>query len=212
MLSIILLRHGKTEGNLNSRYNGRTDDPLCDDGVREARKAAHFPDIKHVYASPLMRTRQTAGICFPNAEVVTIDGLREMDFGEFEGRTAAEMENDAAYRAWVAGGCVDLCPGGESIPLFAKRATAAFAGAVADAIARGEERVGFSVHGGVIMSVMSAFSGSDESYHTWYVRNCSGYEIELDEAAWAKEKRFASYRLFGEQGDRWDMIGGKPEA
>lgn len=212
MQSIILLRHGKTEGNLESRYNGRTDDPLCEQGVREAQAARHFPEIPLVYASPLRRTQQTADICFPNAKIVTIDDLREMDFGDFEGRTAAEMENDADYRAWVEGGCVDQCPGGESIPLFARRASVAFAGAVDDAIARGEQKIGFSVHGGVIMAVMSAFTGSDQPYHAWYVLNCGGYEIALDEATWAKEHRFAFWRLFGEQGNRWDMIGNEQDA
>jgi alpha-ribazole phosphatase len=211
MLSIVLLRHGKTEGNLVSRYNGVTDEPLCDEGVREAQCAAHYPEITRVYSSPLQRTRQTAQICFPNAEIVPVDGLREMDFGVFEGKTAAEMESDSDYRAWVAGGCMDACPGGESVPLFAKRAVAAFTGAVDDAIARGAERVGFSVHGGVIMALMNAFAGSDQPYHAWYVLNCGGYEVAVDEAAWVKKKRFESYRQFGEQGDHRDMIGSKPE-
>ncbi|MEZ4509865.1 MAG: hypothetical protein R2881_09705 [Eubacteriales bacterium] len=59
---------------------------------------------------------------------------------------------------------------------------------------------------------MSAFTGSNEPYHAWYVHNCSGYELTIDEAAWAKEKRLASYKLFGKNGDRWDMLGDKKEA
>ncbi len=209
MLSLILLRHGKTEGNLLGRYNGRTDDPLCEEGVREAENARHYPEITLAYASPLARTQQTAKICFPNAEIVTVENLREMDFGNFEGRTAAEMENDAAYSAWVAGGFVDACPNGESIPSFARRASAAFAGAVADAIARGEKQVGVAVHGGVIMSVMTAFTGSSQPYHAWYVLNCGGYEIEIDETAWREKQRFASWKLFGEKGQSKTIVGRK---
>ena len=207
MLSIILLRHGKTEGNLLGRYNGRTDEPLCEEGIAGAKGARHFPEISLVYASPLQRTQQTAKICFPNASVVTVPDLREMDFGDFEGRTADEMEHDADYRAWVAGGCVDVCPNGEGIPDFAKRAATALAGCIADAIGRGEKRIGFAVHGGVIMAVMNAFSGSDAAYHTWYVLNFGGYEVTLDEANLAQERRFASYRLFGEQGESSDIVG-----
>ena len=133
MLSIVLLRHGKTEGNLYGRYNSRTDEPLCAEGIAGAEAARHFPEISLVYASPMQRAQQTARICYPNAQIVTIPDLREMDFGDFEGRTADEMEHDADYRAWVAGGCVDVCPNGEGIPDFAKRAATAFAGAVADA-------------------------------------------------------------------------------
>ncbi len=212
MLSIVLLRHGKTEGNLLGRYNGRTDEPLCAEGIDGAEKARHFPEISLVYASPLQRTQQTAKICFPNAEIITIPDLREMDFGDFEGRTADEMEHDADYRAWVAGGCVDVCPNGEGIPGFAKRAATAFAGCVQDAIARGEQRIGFAVHGGVIMAVMNAFSGSDAAYHTWYVLNCGGYEVTLDETLWPQKQQFASYRLFGEQGESSDIVGRELDA
>lgn len=211
MLSLILLRHGKTEGNLLGRYNGRTDEPLCEEGVREAETARHYPEIERVYASPLTRTQQTAKICFPNAEIVTVENLREMDFGDFEGRTAAEMDDDPAYSAWVAGGFVDACPNGESIPSFARRASAAFAEAVADAIARGEKRVGFAVHGGVIMSIMTAFTGSDQPYHAWYVLNCGGYEVEIDENTWRDKPRFVSWRLFGEQGKSKTIVGRKME-
>jgi len=201
MLSIILLRHGKTAGNLENRYNGRTDDPLCEEGVEEALTGEHYPEISLVYASPMRRAQQTAGIFFPNAEIETVQDLREMDFGDFEGRTATEMENDEAYRAWVAGGFITPCPNGEGIPDFARRAATAFAGCVFDAIQRGESRVGFAVHGGVIMAVMTAFSGADVSYNAWYVRNCGGYEITIDESDWVKKQHFSAYRLIGEQAE-----------
>ena len=112
MLSIVLLRHGKTAGNQLGRYNGRTDEPLCEEGIREAEAAERHPEIQLVYSSPMLRARQTAKICFPNAEIIPIPNLREMDFGDFEGRTAQEMELDPVYRTWVDGGCVDRCPNG----------------------------------------------------------------------------------------------------
>ena len=201
MLSIMLIRHGRTEGNLLDRYNGRTDEPLCAEGVLDAESAPHDSAITLAYASPLQRTQQTARICFPNASIITVPGLREMDFGDFEGRTAIEMKNDADYRAWVAGGCVDVCPNGEGVAGFARRAAAAFAGVVADAVSRGEQRIAIAAHGGVIMAVMATFSGLDVPYNAWYVRNCGGYEITLNEAEWAKKQRFSSYQLFGGQGE-----------
>ena len=62
----------------------------------------------------LQRTRQTAEVLFPDAELVVADGLKEMDFGVFEGRNYREMEHDPQYRAWVETGCEGRCPGGES--------------------------------------------------------------------------------------------------
>ena len=201
MLSIILLRHGKTQGNLENRYNGRTDDPLCTEGVAQAQAEPHYPEISLVYASPMRRAQQTAGIFFPNAALVTVQDLREMDFGDFEGRTAQEMAEDDAYRAWVAGGCIDVCPNGEGVPGFARRAAAAFAGCIEDAIARGESRIGVAVHGGVIMAILTAFSGSSEPYNAWYVQNCGGYELTIDESNWKTKQLFEGFSLFGKQGE-----------
>ena len=110
MLSIILLRHGKTQGNLENRYNGRTDDPLCAEGIAQAELEAHYPEISLVYASPMRRAQQTASIFFPNAKIETVEDLREMDFGDFEGRTAADMEHDEAYRKWVDSVCCSQAP------------------------------------------------------------------------------------------------------
>ncbi len=136
-MEMILLRHGKTAANLERRYNGSTDDPLCREGLREAEAARSFPDVPLVYVSPLKRARQTAEICFPGARQVVVNDLREMDFGDFEGRTSAEMEHDPAYRAWVDGGCVEACPNGESIPAFAGRVKKTFDGVVRDAASQG---------------------------------------------------------------------------
>lgn len=54
-----------------------------------------------VYITALQRTRQTAERLFPQARLVVVEDLGEMNFGRFEGRSAAEMEEDPSYRAWV---------------------------------------------------------------------------------------------------------------
>ncbi len=71
-----------------------------------------------------------------------------------------------------------------------------------------EQRVAVVVHGGVIMAVMTTFSGSDVPYHRWYVLNCGGYEIAIDEKTWAEKRRFESCKLFGERGQSKTMVAG----
>lgn len=208
-MEIILIRHGKTSANNENRYNGRTDDPLSAEGLAEVLAIRKYPEIPLAYVSPLLRARQTADVVFPNAEKVVVQDLREMDFGDFEGRTAEEMEHDPDYRAWVASECVTACPNGESIPSFAKRAAGAFALAVMDAVRRGETRVGVAVHGGVIMAIMSAFAHAERSYFDWYVLNGGGYVLTIDEASWASAPGFVSYERFGELGDSRDMLEGE---
>ena len=81
---IYLLRHGLTEYNAQKRYQGQRDIPLSPEGLAQLRRADIDPKV--VYISTLQRTRQTAEVLFPDAELVPVDGLKEMCFGSFEGR------------------------------------------------------------------------------------------------------------------------------
>ena len=125
-MQAILIRHGRTPGNDERRYIGRTDESLSEKGRAEAEQAQKNFDLKFVYVSPLIRARETAAILFPNAEQVVLPGLRETDFGIFEGKNADEMVDDAEYRAWVDGMCLGTCPGGESREDVTRRAVEAF--------------------------------------------------------------------------------------
>ena len=82
---IVLLRHGETAYNAQRRYQGASDIPLSEAGKARLRKADFAPEV--VYVTSLCRTAQTAAILFPGARQAVEDGLREMDFGDFEGRT-----------------------------------------------------------------------------------------------------------------------------
>ena len=94
---IYLLRHGLTEYNAQKRYQGQRDIPLSPEGLAQLRRADIDPKV--VYISTLQRTRQTAEVLFPDAELVPVDGLKEMCFGSFEGRNYIEMEHDPDYQA-----------------------------------------------------------------------------------------------------------------
>ena len=71
---IYLLRHGLTEYNAQKRYQGQRDIPLSPEGLAQLRRADIDPKV--VYISTLQRTRQTAEVLFPNAELVPVDGLK----------------------------------------------------------------------------------------------------------------------------------------
>lgn len=174
-MQICLIRHGQTAGNALRRYIGSTDEPLSDRGIAEARAAGANMRIDEVYATPLLRTRQTAEILFPKAVVHTVSGLREMDFGDFENRSADEMENDAAYRAWVDADCIPPCPGGESMEQFRMRVEKSFSQIILRLSDEGADKSIFVVHGGTIMAVMSRFYIPARGYYDSRVKNCEGY-------------------------------------
>ena len=87
---LYIIRHGQTE--LNSRHvlQGRSDQPLNEAGMQQAREAARKLQslgicFDRVYSSPLMRAAQTAEIVAPNTEPVIDGRLIEMDYGPYEG-------------------------------------------------------------------------------------------------------------------------------
>lgn len=177
-MRVTLIRHGETVGNERNTYSGATDDPLSERGRAAARAVAPDRTVKKVFVTPLSRTRETAAILFPEAEQVIVNDLREMDFGAFEGRSYAQMEHDADYRAWVESGCTAACPGGEDMQGFAARVGRAFFEVLAQNA--DAEALTFVVHGGTVMAVMTLFAGSDRSYWEWGVKNLGGWTAEAE--------------------------------
>ena len=67
-MEIVLIRHGATAGNIEKRYIGTTDEPLCDTGmvqIQEYMRAGCYPQVQALYVSPLKRCRQTAEFIYP---------------------------------------------------------------------------------------------------------------------------------------------------
>ncbi len=99
MAEIILVRHGKTAGNLEGRYIGsRTDEPLCEEGIHaleEKVREGTYPPVDLVYASPMIRCRQTAKILWPkfadSSQIQYVQNLQECDFGAFENKNYQEL-------------------------------------------------------------------------------------------------------------------------
>ena len=90
---IYLVRHGKTDKNKANVLQGRSDQPLNAEGIKEAEDAAKkLGSIKfsHVYSSPLRRAVETARILVPGFEPTLDDRLMEMDYGPYEG---ADLKN-----------------------------------------------------------------------------------------------------------------------
>lgn len=180
-MTVYLLRHGETAWNREGRYLGRTDLPLSAGGRAALVPAGFSPE--RVYVSPLRRTAETAEILFPDALLIPVEGLREMDFGIFEGKSWREMENLPAYRAWVEGGCLGRVPGGESKEEFCRRTCAAFAELMDRE--RGAERLVVLAHGGTQMAVMERYALPGRDYFSWRAPCGGGYA--LDGSRWRED-------------------------
>jgi len=125
MRRLTLIRHALTEWNASGRFQGHTDLPLSPEGVRQARRLASYvrglESGAAIYASPLLRARQTAELAFPGRELRLDDRLKELHFGEFEGATHAENETHAAWAWWMEDPFARAAPGGESYRALRER-------------------------------------------------------------------------------------------
>jgi len=92
-----MIRHGATVLSAEDRFAGATDVALSDEGREQTRRLAERlsgEKIVAIYASPLGRTVETAGILAAphKLEVQTRDGLREISHGRWEQLTRREVE------------------------------------------------------------------------------------------------------------------------
>ena len=185
-MRVWLLRHGATACNREGRYQGRLDVPLSPQGLAALRRADFDPGV--VYVSPMLRARQTAAVLFPETDLVEVPDLREMDFGAFEGRSAQEMADDPAYRAWVAGGCIDQTPGGEGRAEFDRRVRGAFAALADAALDAGEPQLVILAHGGTQMAVLERYALPRRDYFQWSSPPGGGFILETDLSAWRVDR------------------------
>ena len=94
---IIAIRHGETAWNVNARIQGHLDIPLSAKGRWQAERLADAlrdEPITAIYASDLSRAWETAQYVghTQGLPVIKEVALRERDFGDFEGKTFAEIE------------------------------------------------------------------------------------------------------------------------
>jgi broad specificity phosphatase PhoE len=93
--TLVLVRHGETEGQSSIRYHGRGDVALDERGRAQMRAAARLLQgevFGKVFASPLLRAIEGARIIAGDrAAIIAIDEFVEIDFGDFEGLTIDEI-------------------------------------------------------------------------------------------------------------------------
>ncbi len=190
---IKFIRHGITDANLGGYYIGKTDIPLCTKGVDEIyNKIAEYEysTVQRVYSSPYKRCTQTASLLFPESQAVTVDGLREMDFGEFEGKTAEELMNNPDYKQFLKGGLDNPPPGGESMREVVTRCFEALNAIVSDMMQNGLTNCAVITHGGIIMNMLSCFGIPKLPPMEFPCDFAEGYEVLVTASMWQRSNCF----------------------
>lgn len=162
-----LMRHGEAEGNAKQYIDsdGEATNTLTEQGIAQVQAA--IEDLKKkgvtkIYASPLLRTRQTAelvaeGLGIAQESIVFDDRLRELNFGDFSGE--GKQGSYAAFWEWKkAHTYADTIPGGESY-LDAKNRLASFVYELEATVAK--ERILIVSHGVAFESFEVLMQGAD---------------------------------------------------
>lgn len=108
MKTIVFLRHGQTDWNLNGKFQGQQDIPLNETGQSQAREAAHrwgHTEFDAAIVSPLQRAHDSARIMLRDRHVPCLlnDKIKETAGGEWEGLLFTEIaerwpDEHAAFR------------------------------------------------------------------------------------------------------------------
>ena len=176
-MSIILLRHGLTQGNLEGRYIGcKTDEPLCEQGIVQL-ESLHMPEVRYVFTSPMKRCIQSACILYPGLRQEIVPDFRECDFGDFEGKNYAELNGNPAYQTWIDSGGELPFPNGESRQQFAQRSVRAFQKLNLFVLA---DDCALVVHGGTVMAIMEAFARPCGQYFDFQLKCGHAFLLHAD--------------------------------
>jgi len=170
---IILVRHGQTEWNRIERFRGRVDIPLNNTGLEQAQaiatRLAKLSKPAMIYSSPLERCLKTAEPIgkATGAPVQALDGIIDIDYGDWQGLTPEEAEKQYpdVYRVWLSAPHKAVIPGGETLDQVRARALAALEQAA-------QQHLGQTIilvsHKVVCKVLVCAVLGLDNS-HFWYI-------------------------------------------
>lgn len=161
---LVFIRHGITEWNKQRRYCGCKDIGLSREGKAQAirlRKKFKGFEFDRIYCSDRKRALQTRAILFGRRDFVKVKGLREIDFGVFEGLRHGEIlkKYPRLYKEWLADPYKGRIPEAEPMRVFKKRVQAAVKKIIQ---ANRGKTVAVVCHGGVIaIFVSSLFKSRD---------------------------------------------------
>jgi alpha-ribazole phosphatase len=162
-LRLYLIRHGEVEGAADGRLLGRTDPPLSERGLEQSRELAELLStlpISVVYSSDLQRARMTADAIARRGDLKVKESpaWREIDMGEWEGRTIAALHHESPeLLAQVFNNPASFqYRGGESFASFTARVQTAISQLL---LTHKSGDVALVAHGGVCRTIIGGVLG-----------------------------------------------------
>ena len=180
---ISVIRHGLTEANETGIYIGKTDMPLSAKGAADlAAKMDEFdyPSVHRVYTSPLLRC----------TEIVPVDDMRELDLGEFEGKSVEELIKRDDYKAWLKGGKDCRPPKGESLEEMTARTYKGLHNIIIDMMESGLTHCALVTHAGIISNMLAGFGLPKYQPSQISAEPGGGFDILVTAQMWLNSQSF----------------------
>lgn len=185
---IHLLRAMPSQGVLEGRYVGRGQSPLpmeCVSQLVRLKKEFHYPQAEAFFASPALACVDSLKVLYPDQEPEVVLELAECDFGQWEGKTAAGLQDDPRFAQWLAGKAAP--PEGESGQVFFQRVCKGFQALVQHLMTQGTTQAVLVTHGGVLTSVLAAFGLPQAQPQDWTCDPGFGYSVRITPGLWMRE-------------------------
>jgi broad specificity phosphatase PhoE len=153
-----LVRHGETEWSLSGAHTSRTDIPLTEHGRKRAEELRDYlkgTTFDAVFVSPMQRARETCAIAGFGDVAKVEEGLKEWDYGVYEGKTTREIQREIpGWSVWK-----NEIVGGETVEHVGERADGVIAKALAAAPDKG--KVALFAHAHILRILAVRWIGLD---------------------------------------------------
>jgi probable phosphoglycerate mutase len=153
-----LMRHGETEWSVDGRHTSRTDIPLTAHGRLRAKELGDYlkgTKFAAVLRSPMLRARETCEIAGFGDVAVVDDGLKEWDYGVYEGRTTKDIQEEIpGWSVWK-----DAIVGGETVEQVGARADGVIVRALAAAGDADGAKVALFAHAHILRILAARWIG-----------------------------------------------------
>ncbi|WP_426348592.1 alpha-ribazole phosphatase [Alloiococcus sp. CFN-8] len=183
-MKLFFIRHGQTDWNLKGKIQGSSDIELNEIGVKQAEELskkllAENYSFSKIYSSSLKRAAKTAEVLSENTniEYVTLDGIKEMNFGLWEGLSWSEVKDKypSEYEEWFIKRRYTKTPKGESYQDMLERVLMA----IYNIINENSENVVIVTHSAVIMSIQCYLTSTSFDQMTKF-KTDNGSVVEID--------------------------------
>ncbi|GKX65288.1 histidine phosphatase family protein [Inconstantimicrobium mannanitabidum] len=185
-MKLLLIRHGQTDWNVEGKIQGSCDIELNDTGINQAKELSHKVlnenyKLSKIYSSQQKRAVKTAEILSQatNLDYVVMDGLEEINLGEWEGLSWTEVKEKypEEYKEWYINRRYTKPPKGEAYQDMLDRVFAA----LHEIIKNNSKDVAIVTHSAVIMCIQCYLTNTPFDEMTKFkTDNTSIIEIDSD--------------------------------